>query len=129
MATGQVPDRLVLLLAQPLRHELQEMLAVRAKDPHRTVLRVDELTGRTHDPGEDLGQLEVRGNRHHGVQERRQTLLRLACCLRATAQLVEHLVRVERDSRRPEGCRSFCVAVGLHAADSRACPLSAGPSQ
>jgi len=75
MPTRQVPDRLALPLAEPLRHELHEVLAVLAKHAQRAILRVDELTGRTHDPVEDIGQLEVGRDRHHGVQEGSQTLL------------------------------------------------------
>jgi len=73
--TRWVPDRLTFRLCDPLGHELDQVLTVGAKNAQRAVLRVDEVTGGVHYPGQDVGQLEVCGDRHHGVKKRSETLL------------------------------------------------------
>ena len=52
-----VTDCLTLRLGDPLCHELDHVLAVGAEHAQGTVLRVDQLTSRVHDPGQDVSQL------------------------------------------------------------------------
>ena len=120
VTTRRVPDCLTLRLGDPLGHELDEVFAIGADHAQRAVLRVDKLTGRMHYPAKDVGQLKVRGDCHHGVKKRGQTLLGPVRSLLTTAQLVELRDRVERESDRPSGCRSFTAGVGLHLVESRA---------
>jgi hypothetical protein len=75
VAARWVPDRLTFPQGDPLRHELDQVLAVAAEHTQRAILRADKFTGGMHYPGENVVQLEVCADRHHGVKKRSQTPL------------------------------------------------------
>jgi hypothetical protein len=91
------------------------VVTVGAEHTQSAVTGVDELAGGTHDSGEDVGQIEVRRDRHHGVEQGRQTLLGSIRCLRTIAKLLKQAVQVQgRGGRQPGGRRCFCAGIDLH---------------
>ena len=96
MTPGKGADGVPLRGGQAVGDELDEVLAVRSEHPQGAVGRVDQVAGAGHDPGQDLWQVQPRGDGHDRVQECAEALLGLAGGLSATAELIQQVVQVER---------------------------------
>ena len=66
---GMIPDPLALLVAHTMGDELHEMLTVRTKDAESPVARIDQGARGSHDPTQDLGELEVLADGGHRVEQ------------------------------------------------------------